>query len=110
MKKFYPLLCFLLLLVFTGPGYAQQRVVLYESSPSPQMQALAKTLQDPNSSKVPVPELPKPSRYFVRITERRFVLTPENKLLPTAVLAGPARTFAFLTTPEGFFGKSLLEI
>jgi hypothetical protein len=74
------------------------------------MQALAKTLQDPNSSKVPVPELPKPSRYFVRITERRFVLTPDNKLLPTAVLAGPARTFAFLTTPEGFFGKSLLEI
>jgi len=110
MKKFYPLVCFLLLLVFTGPGYAQQRAVLFESSPSPQMRALAQVLQDPNSTKVPVPKLPKPSRYFVRITERRFVLTPDNKLLPTAVLAGPARTFAFLTTPEGFFGKSLLEI
>jgi len=110
MRKLFPLLYSLLLLVTTGPGYAQQRAVLYENSPSTQIQALAKILQDPHSIKVPSPQLPKPSRYFVRITERRFVLTPDNKLLPTAVLAGPARPFAFLTTPEGFFGKSLLEI
>src|ERR1051326_8194 len=110
MRKLFPLFCSLLLLAFTGPGYAQQRAVLYENSPSTHMQELAKILQDPHSDKVPLPQLPKPARYFVRITERRFVLTPDNKLLPTAVLAGPARPFAFLTTPEGFFGKSLLEI
>ncbi|HEY3580331.1 MAG TPA: hypothetical protein VGK82_07285 [Pyrinomonadaceae bacterium] len=98
------------MLISAGPGYAQQRAVLYENSPSAQIQALAKILQDPRSAKVPSSQLPKPARYFVRITERRFVLTPDNKLLPTAVLAGPARPFAFLTTPEGFFGKSLLEI
>jgi hypothetical protein len=74
------------------------------------MQELVQILRDPRSEKVPLENLPKPGHYFVRITERRFVLTPDNKLLPTAVLAGPARPFAFLTPPEGFFGKSLLEI
>src|SRR5690348_10872608 len=110
MRKLYPLVCGLLFLVFTGPINAQQRTVLYENSPSARMQQLIKILQNPQSDKVPLPQLPKPARYFVRITERRFVLTPDNKLLPTAVLAGPARPFAFLTTPEGFFGKSLLDI
>lgn len=110
MRKLFPVVCSLLLLAFAGPGYAQQRAVLYENSPSARMQELMKVLQDPHSDKVPLPQLPKPARYFVRIAERRFVLTPDNKLLPTAVLAGPARPFAFLTTPEGFFGKSLLEI
>ena len=107
MPKLFRLLFFLALI---NPVNAQQRTVLYENSPSTRMQELMKVLQDPHSDKVPLPQLPKPGRYFVRITERRFVLTPDNKLLPTAVLAGPARTFAFLTTPEGFFGKSLLEI
>jgi len=37
-------------------------------------------------------------------------LTADNKLTKDAVLGGPSRPFAFLTTPEGFFGKSLLEI
>jgi hypothetical protein len=110
MPKLSPLVCALLLLVFTGPSHAQQRAVLYENSPSPEIGKLAEKLRDPHSDKVPLEQLPKPGRYFVRITERRFVLTPDNKLLPTAVLAGPARPFAFLTTPEGFFGKSLLEI
>ena len=107
MPRLYRLLFFLALI---NPIYAQQRTVLYENSPSPHMRELVKILQDPRSDKVPLSQLPKPSRYFVRITERRFVLTPDNKLLPTAVLAGPVRPFAFLTTPEGFFGKSLLEI
>ena len=110
MPKLYPVLCALLLLVFTGPSNAQQRAVLYENSPSAEIEQLAEKLRDPHTDKVPLEQLPKPGRYFVRITERRFVLTPDNKLLPTAVLAGPARPFAFLTTPEGFFGKSLLEI
>jgi hypothetical protein len=110
MRKPYPLVWTLLLLVFAGPSNAQQRTVLYENSPSPRMQELVQILRDAHSEKVPLEQLPKPGRYFVRITERRFVLTPDNKLLPTAVLAGPARPFAFLTTPEGFFGKSLLEI
>jgi hypothetical protein len=107
MPKLYRLLFFLALI---NPINAQQRAVLYENSPSARMRELTKALQDPHSDKVPLPQLPKPGLYFVRITERRFVLTPDNKLLPTAVLAGPARPFAFLTTPEGFFGKSLLEI
>jgi hypothetical protein len=110
MRKLNPLVCSLLLVVFTGTLYAQQRTVLYSKSSSPRMQELAKVLADPHSAKVSLDQLPKPDRYFVRITERRFVLTADNQLSPTAVLAGPARPFAFLTTPEGFFGKSLLEI
>ena len=110
MRKLYPFVCSLLLVVVPGPVHAQQRTVLYEHSPSAEMQKLRDKLRDPRTDKVKLEELPKPARYFVRITERRFVLTPNNQLLPTAVLAGPARPFAFLTTPEGFFGKSLLEM
>src|ERR1051326_8246732 len=110
MRKLNPLVCFFFLILVTTPLHAQRREVLYSNSSSPQLQQLANVLRDPHSKQVPLDQLPKPSRYFVRITERRFVLTPDNKLQPTAVLAGPARPFAFLTTPEGFFGKSLLEI
>jgi hypothetical protein len=110
MRKLIPLVSFLLLIVFTVSLHAQQREVLYSNSSAPQLQELARRLRDPHGDKVPLDQLPKPSRYFVRITERRFVLTADNKLSPTATLAAPARPFAFLTTPEGFFGKSLLEM
>jgi len=110
MRKLNPLVCFFFLILVTTPLHAQRREVLYSNSSSPQLQQLANVLRDPHSKQVPLDQLPKPSRYFVRITERRFVLTDKNELSPTAVLAGPARPFAFLTTPEGFFGKSLLEM
>ena len=110
MPRLNPLLYLVLLIVFAGPLHAQQRAVLFSNSSSPQMQKLVDVLRDPHSAQVPLNQLPLPDRYFVRITERRFVLTGDNKLTKDAVLGGPSRPFAFLTTPEGFFGKSLLEI
>jgi hypothetical protein len=110
MPRLNPLFSFLLLIVLAGPLHAQQRQVLYSNSPSPQMQALVNTLRDPHSAQVPLGQLRLPDRYFVRILERRFVLTAGNTLVDNAVLGGPSRPFAFLTTPEGFFGKPLVEM
>ena len=110
MPRLNPLFSFLLLIVLAGPLHAQQRQVLYSNSPSPQMQALVNTLRDPHSAQVPLGQLRLPDRYFVRILERRFVLTEGNTLVDNAVLGGPSRPFAFLTTPEGFVGKSLVEM
>ncbi|HEX3249931.1 MAG TPA: hypothetical protein VHS05_10925 [Pyrinomonadaceae bacterium] len=110
MPRLNPLFSFLLLIVLAGPLHAQQRQVLYSNSPSPQMQALVNTLRDPHSAQIPLGQLRLPDRYFVRILERRFVLTAGNTLVDNAVLGGPSRPFAFLTTPEGFFGKPLVEM
>lgn len=110
MKKLHPLLCSILLVVFSGPIYAQKREVLYPKSPSVPIHDQAKSILDPNKTEIPIGQLHPPSGYFVRITERRFVLTDTNELSPEAVLAGPTKTLVFLTTPEGLVGKSLLEI
>lgn len=108
MKKLHPLLCSLLVVVFSGPIYAQERKVLYPKSGPIHDQA--KSILDPNKAEIPMGQLHPPSGYFVRITERRFVLTETNELSGQAVLAGPTKARVFLTTPEGLVGKSLLEI
>ena len=110
MKKLPLLLCSILLVVFSGPLYAQEREVLYPKSPSTPIHGPAKSILDPNKPEIPVGPLQKPSGYFVRITEHQFVFTPTGELKPDAVLAGPTKTRVFLTTPEGLVGKSLLEI
>jgi hypothetical protein len=69
-----------------------------------------KVLLDPRSPQVPLDQLRVPDRYFVRITERRFVLTDKKELVKDASLAAPSRPYAFLTTPQGFYGKSLVDI
>lgn len=110
MTKLYPLFCSLLLVLFTGPLYAQEREVLFTNSPSEQIQELAKSIRDPQKDEIAVGQLPTPDYYFVRIIPRRHVLTNENKIIEKATLAAPNKPFVFLTTPEGFIGKSLLEI
>lgn len=110
MKKLPRLLCFLLLVIFSGPIYAQERDVLFPKSPSGQVWEQAKSILDPNKPEICMDQLRPPSGYFVRITERSFVLTETNALKDTAVLAGPTKARVFLTTPEGLVGKSLLEI
>ena len=110
MKKLPLLLCSILLVVFSGPIYAQERKVLFPKSPSGPIYDQAKTILDPNKPEIPVGELHPPSGYFVRITERGFVLTENDELKKDAVLASPTKTRVFLTTPEGLVGKTLLEI
>jgi hypothetical protein len=74
------------------------------------MQDLVKNIRNLDRDKIPADKLPPASGYFVRIAPRNRVLTADNKILETAVLAAPSKPFVFLTTPEGVFGKSLLEI
>ena len=110
MKKLPLLLCSILLVVFNGPLYAQERKVLYPASPSAPIHDPAKSVIDLNKAEIPVGQLQPPSGYFVRITERKFVFTETGDFNKDAVLAGPTKTRVFLTTPEGLVGKSLLEI
>lgn len=113
MRKASFLLCSSLLLFFgLGVVHAKQRALLYRKSLSVPIQKLAKSIRNPRSIKVPSKQLPPADRYFVRIAPRDAVLTSDNKLKkkPVPVLAGPAKPFVFLTTPESIFGRSLLEI
>ena len=107
-----PLRLFFLLIVLLHAGSitAQERSVLYTNSSSETMQDLVKKIRNLNSDKIPADKLPPATGYFVRIAPRNRVLTVDNKILETAVLAAPSKPFVFLTTPEGIFGKSLLEI
>jgi len=110
MPKLNPLVYLVVFIVFAGPLRAQQREVLYEQSPSASIREVAKILLDPRNTAAPVDQLRLPDRYFVRITERRFVVTDKKELVKDASLAGPSRPYAFLTTPQGFYGKSLVDI
>lgn len=110
MPKLKLLIGLVALIVFTGPLHAQQREVLYENYSSPEMRKLVNSLLDRHYPQVGLDRLPLAEHYFVRITERRFVIDGNKQLDPKATLASSARVFAFLTTPEGFFGKSLVEI
>lgn len=110
MPRLKFLICFLFLIVFTDPLHAQQREVLYPKSPPAEMQEPVNSLLDPHRAQVPLNQLRLPDRYFVRITERSFVLDGDKQLLPKAALGDPRRPFVFLTTPDGFYGKSLVEI
>ena len=110
MSKIYPLLCSLLLILSGGRIYGQEREVLFTKSPSVPIQEAANILQDRHAVPVPLDQLRLPDGYFVRITERRFVVTDKKELVKDASLAGPSRPYAFLTTPQGFYGKSLVEI
>ncbi|HSE21039.1 MAG TPA: hypothetical protein VLB68_05255 [Pyrinomonadaceae bacterium] len=102
----------LLIVLLCAPGSlcAQERPVLYTNSSSATMQSLVKNIRNPNAEKIPADKLPPATGYFMRIAPRNRVLTVDNKILDTAVLAAPSKPFVFLTTPEGIFGKSLLEI
>ena len=104
-------LCSSLLVVFSflGNVHAQQRTLLYPQSLSGDILKLSDIIRDPKSKKVDPKELPRASRYFVRISPRAAVFDGK-KLKDTAILAAPAKPFVFLTTPEGIFGRSLLEI
>src|SRR5215217_6661275 len=106
------ILCSSLLVLFSflGAAQAQQRTLLYPNSLSGPIKELAKVVRDPRSNKIALKDLPPATRYLIRIAPRDAVLTNENKIKDTAVLAGPAKPFVFLTTPESIFGRSLLEI
>lgn len=100
--------CFSLLLLILGISPAQSRQVLFTASPSPELTALADKIKNLGTPTVPDADLKRNSAYFVRIAPRKNILTDANQLQDNAILG--TRPFAFVTTPEGVFGKSLLDI
>jgi len=89
-------------------AFAEERAVLYPENISGKLQEIAANIQSANTPLIPYENIPQPTDYFVRIAPRQYVLSPENKLLPNAILG--TKPFVFMTTPEGIYGKSLLDI
>ncbi len=96
------------LLISISNAFAQDREILYSVSLSDKLRSIATNIQDVNRAKVPNADIIQESDYFVRIIPRKYVLTKNNEVQENAVLG--TKPFVFLTTPEGIYGKPLLEI
>lgn len=105
-------LCASLVILFhvAGATRAQERPLLYSKSSSEAMDGFIKSIRNPQRDPIPVELLPPPSRYFVRIAPRKDVVSAPNQIKSDAFLARSTKAFVFLTTPEGIYGKTLLEI
>lgn len=83
-----------------------QKALLYPATPSAELHAVVERIQ--TAEMVPYESLSPNTQYYVRIAPRKYVVNAENQLLDTAILG--TKPFIFITTPEGIYGKSLLEI
>ena len=95
-------------ILFLNSNSCLAREVLYATSLSEKLQAIVTHLQNPQQAKVPYAELVPATEYFIRIIPRKYVMTETNTLQEGATLGG--KPFVFFTTPEGAYGKSLLEL
>jgi hypothetical protein len=109
MKKLRSFLFLSLLLLSLISGVVgQERKVLYPKPPSARLKEIAEALSDTKRPRVPFDRMPGASGYFVRIVQRQHVLDAVNSVPEKAALH--VRPFVFITTPEGLYGRSLLEI
>ncbi|PZN72516.1 MAG: hypothetical protein DM484_24380 [Candidatus Methylumidiphilus alinenensis] len=108
MNQLIKLTIAILFVLITGIGTAQSREILFTASPSAELTALAEKIKNLDTPKIPDAELTRNSVFFVRIAPRKNILTDNNQLQDNAILG--TRPFIFVTTPEGVFGKSLLDI
>jgi hypothetical protein len=72
------------------------------------LQEVVRRAQNLAYPKIPYEALSTSTNYFVRIAPRKYTLTEENKISDSAILG--TKPFVFFTTPEGIYGKSLLDI
>lgn len=93
------------LLLSSGNALAE-REILYPASLSGKLQKVVENIQ--NQPEVPYSDLSAETEYFVRIAPREYVLTKDNKIKESAIIG--TKPFVFITTPEGIYGKSLLNI
>jgi hypothetical protein len=107
IKKYTRFLFFLIALSF-GNLSAQERELLYSFSLTDNLRSVVTNIQDINRAKVPYADLNPDSDYFARVIPRKYVLTENDEVQENAVLG--TKPFMFLTTPEGIYGKPLLEI
>ncbi|MCK5521871.1 MAG: hypothetical protein KAI83_01940 [Thiomargarita sp.] len=102
------ILCFVIAFISISNAFAQNREILYSVSLSDELRNIATNIQKVNRAKVPNADITQESNYFARIIPRKYVLTKNNEVQENAVLG--TKPFVFFTTPEGIYGKSLLEI
>jgi len=107
IKKYLLFLCLIIAELISNAS-AQERELLYSVSLTDKLRNIATKIQDINQAKVPYAELTENNDYFARIIPRQYILTESNEVQEDAVLG--AKPFVFFTTPEGIYGKSLLEI
>jgi hypothetical protein len=98
----------LMLFVTAGQARAQDRKLLDSTPLSDTLGAIVANLQDRHHAQVANDELRRDTNYLIRLVPRGAAVTPENRVREDAVLG--TKPFVFLATPEGLYGKSLLEI
>lgn len=98
----------LLLPTLVSSAAARERKVFYPKAPSARLKEIAEAIADTKTARVAPESLPAARGYFVRITERRHILAADDSLKDGAGLH--VRPFVFITTPEGLYGRSLLEV
>jgi hypothetical protein len=87
---------------------AAERELLYATELNEELQLIVHKIRDLSQAVVPYSEISENTRYFVRIAPRAYVVTADNQLADNAILG--TKPFVFLATPEGIYGKSLLDI
>lgn len=111
MKKLSAaLLLGLLALALTPASAAQARRIVYggKNPPSARLKQIAEALADPKTAPAALETLPPAGAYFARLAQRKYILDEDGNIGGKAALHG--RPIAFITTPEGLYGRSLLEI
>lgn len=88
--------------------FAEDRSLLYPAAVTGKLQEIVNTLINPSTPKVPYANLSQPDGYFARIAPRKHIMTADNKIADNAILG--TKPFVFMTTPEGIYGKGLLDI
>lgn len=102
------LLSLVLVLLSSIGAVSQERQLLYSKSASPKLKEIVATIRNTKSAITPSEQLTRKTDYFIRITSRKNVFTPDGKLKDTAKLGG--KPFVFISTPESVYGLTLLDI
>lgn len=98
--------CCLLLILLLPTVHALDRTLLYPTEVSGKLEEVVKNIQ--TQAVMPYENLPQPSGYYVRIAPQGYILTENNQIADSAILG--TKPFVFITTPEGIYGKTLLDI
>jgi hypothetical protein len=108
MLKRYIQPFFFLACLFSHTTFAEDRALLYPEKVSGKLQEVVEALLNPATAKVEGAKLSQPNRYFARLAPRKHIMTADNKIADNAILG--TKPFVFMTTPESFYGKGLLDI
>ncbi len=90
-----------------GRGIAGRRI-LYQTNATPELKAILGRLLQPSTEGIRDADMPDRSRFFLRLTEARFIVDDQGHLRPDARLAG--NPFVFLTVPEAAYGRTLYQL